>query len=276
MRWILAIAVVVVWGAGLHLTAAVIGIGGWAVLSYREFQTKRLSQEFRTKRLSQEATEADDSRSQLDEGPEEPEEFTLNLTDENLDKQSGWDYWDVVPKQRRLVHESCFGGPPSHKEVYEYEVRGTAVFVRLVESSREGFEGPRYEVFSGNVVRAEIEAKCPTSKQLSEKYGWTLTELEDPETCFLLSKHLPLSFLVDEHDRLKKAYQAVETEALKLGAVREGDSTWFYSAPENADADTKQAILRLQSDENLLRFGLRYADLSMQKQILSIFETAGA
>jgi len=30
------------WFSGLHLIAAIVGVGSWAVLSYREFQTKQL------------------------------------------------------------------------------------------------------------------------------------------------------------------------------------------------------------------------------------------
>ena len=90
-------------------------------------------------------------------GVDAEDEFELDATTEFYVKKSGWDRWYARPQQMRLRHELCFGGPPLRVDLYDYAVRRTCVFVRLVERFEEDFEQPEYTVFDGTVLRSRLE-----------------------------------------------------------------------------------------------------------------------
>ena len=82
--FVVVLIVVFLWFSGLHLIAAIVGVGSWAVLSYREFQTKQLEQ-------SNKATVTHSDSTTIKPDDSEEPEFWLNATNAYLEKRSGWD-----------------------------------------------------------------------------------------------------------------------------------------------------------------------------------------
>ncbi len=93
--------------------------------------------------------------------PSEPESKTLELTTEELNAKSGWEWWEITPSTKRLNYELCLGGPPVWRKTYEYTIRGKTVLVRLIESSKEDDE-PQYEVFDRSVIQEQVERDYKT------------------------------------------------------------------------------------------------------------------
>jgi hypothetical protein len=289
---VVVLIVGLLWFSGLHLIAAIVGVGSWAVLSYRDFQTKQLEQSNKAT-----ATHSGSTTIKPDD-PEEPD-FWLNATNAYLEKRSGWDYWKVFPRRKRLTHQDCYGGPPTQDEVYEYEVRGTSLFVRLIEKSEKGFDGRKYEVFNGSIVQAQLEedykklvelykddsdetkslmcSDTPTvlSAKLQTKLTWH--EMHGAVRYFVLSKDATdgsnLLFFDEEYERLKDAFAAVADQAEKLGAVWD-DLTGTYKPLEESDSETKEAIQQIRWDAGLLRFGIRRMDVRQQNLIMAVLGEA--
>lgn len=230
--------------------------------------------------------------------------FTLDVTTAKLAEHSGWERWEVYPAEKRLNWDFCGGGPPDHRESWEYELRGTSLFVRLIESSTEWFDGPRYRVFRGHVVQAQLydeyekevsrwrdadeEVKkimlkdTPDIEQakLEKQLVWHDVTQEGAQikmqgalryfvlaTCFKNRK-----FLVGEHDRLQKAFVAIEKEAQRLGAVWDGDRR-RYKAPADATEEVAKAIGEsLCTNKGLLRFGIWFQELREREDVISVFK----
>jgi hypothetical protein len=284
--FVVVLIVVFLWLSGLHLIAAIVGVGSWAVLSYREFQTKQLKRSNTATGTPAGSTTIDDS-------------FSLNATDAYLEKRSGWDCWEVFPRRKRLTHQDCYGGPPTQDEVYEYDVRGTSLFVRLIEKSEKGFDARKYEVFNGSIVQAQLEedykklvelykddsdetknlmcSDTPTvlSAKLQTKLTWH--EMHGAVRYFVLSKDATddrnLLFFEEEHERLKGAFATVAVQAEQLGAVWD-DFSGTYRAPEEADSETKEAVQKISRDAGLLRFGIRRVDVRQRNLIMAVLGEA--
>jgi hypothetical protein len=94
--------------------------------------------------------------------PSEPESKTLELTTEELNAKSGWERWEITSATKRLDYELCLGGPPVWRRKYEYEVRDKTILVRLIESSKDAFDGPEYEVFDRSVIQEQVERDYKT------------------------------------------------------------------------------------------------------------------
>ncbi len=109
---------------------------------------------------------------------EEDDEELLNTTDEKTAANHGWEHWSLFPKTKKLIHDLILGGPPRFISVYEYEVRDESVFVRLIEQSKDTFDGPEYTVFKGSIIQEQIEKEY---KKDAERW-----KEADPETQALL------------------------------------------------------------------------------------------
>jgi hypothetical protein len=213
--------------------------------------------------------------------PELEPEFYLNLTHAHLEKESGWDRWTIYPNQSRVKNDHCFGGPPTYEDIYEYEIRRTAVRVRMLESSKEDFDQKTYEVFNGRLVRTQIESKClDINLSLKDEVKRLQSETEWHDSPSLIRYFVLANtegsrdFLSSEHSRLEQAFKSVAREAAQLGAVW-GEYN-YYVAPDAATDGQKEAINKFQSDERLLRFGITFSELCSQKEILSILNTKSA
>jgi hypothetical protein len=198
---------------------------------------------------------------QEQEEQEEPQ-FELDTTTSYDSTQSGWDRWTVLPNQNRLINDHCGGGPPRHEEIYEYAVRHTSVFARLIEKSEDGFDGHEYEVFGGSVIQAQLEKTYAkrqktwkdddmlkdytpeiVTAKLQKQIAWH--EIYGAIRYFILSKdtngRFESSFLKDELERFTKAYAAFDKQVEELGAVY--NSRWDrHEAPEGATPEVKEDL----------------------------------
>lgn len=220
--------------------------------------------------------------------PEE-NEFELDTTTSYLYSNSGWERWTVLPNQKRLTHDHCYGGPPSHVEIYEYAVRHTSVFVRLIEKSTERFDEHEYEVFGGTINTARLEedyskkikkyendvnkdlflSDTPAiiSARLQEEIFWH--EIYGAIRYFMLAKDPATAggraaFFKDELERFKSAIATIEKQAEELGAVLDG-STGRYSVPKDAAPEVQEYVRRKLSPFN---FGFRNSGEFLQKDII--------
>jgi hypothetical protein len=207
------------------------------------------------------STQKPPQSSQKKEEQEEPE-FELDVTTAYDSMQSGWERWTIFPNQNRLINDRCGGGPPRHEEIYEYAVRHTSVFVRLIEKSEEGFDGHEYEVFGGSVVQAQLEKTYAkrqktwkdddmlkdytpeiASAKLQKQIAWH--EIYGAIRYFILSKdsagRFESRFFKDELERFTKAYATFDKRVEELGAVY--NSRWDrYDAPEGATPEVKEDL----------------------------------
>jgi hypothetical protein len=207
------------------------------------------------------STQKPPQSAQKNEEQEEPQ-FELDATTAYDSMQSGWERWTIFPNQNRLTNDYCGGGPPSHEEIYEYAVRHTSVFVRLIEKSEEGFDGHEYEVFGGSVVQAQLEktyarrqktwkdddmlkdyAPEIASATLQKQIAWH--EIYGAIRYFILSKdptgQYESSFFKNELERFTKAYAAFDKRVEELGAIY--NSRWDrYDAPEGATPEVKEDV----------------------------------
>jgi hypothetical protein len=226
---------------------------------------------------------------------EEPE-FALNATTGDYAKDSGWEYWNVYPRQMRLRHDRCSGGPPRHEDIYEYAVRHTSVFVRLLERSEEDDE-PVYTVFDGSILQARLEEDYASKVKKYEKADVKMKELMLSDTptviaaalqketawheiygavrYFILSKHANAtenrSFFMDEHRRYEEAFASFAKQVEELGAVW-SDTFYRYEAAEGATAEAKENVA---TKLRVYNFGFRNRREFMEKDvILSVLKDA--
>lgn len=191
---------------------------------------------------------------------EEPETFLLKLTTSDAAKNSGWEFWEVFPTLKQMTHERALGDPRTHRERYDYEIRGTNVFVRLLTSSREGCDDTTYDVFNGSINYPQIEAEHQREKErwngnpiftleetiarLQKRIGWH--EIYGAIRYFLISKQSNVDeqydcqrFCKHEYDRITEACSTMEKKAVELGAT----ATFYgYRAPKDASPEIKEAI----------------------------------
>ena len=230
--------------------------------------------------------------------------FTLDLTTQELAENHGWERWEVYPGKKRFNWDFCGGGPPDHREVWEYELRGTSLFVRLIENSKEWFDGPRYCVFNGLVVRAQLDDEYEKrafrwkdadeeikrimlretpdieQAQLEKQLVWHDVAQEGVQIrmqgalryIVLATSSENRKFLIAEYYRLREAFAAVEGEAQQLGALWD-ISQRRYQAPADATEETKKAIREgLCTNKGLLRFGIWFQELREREDIMAVFK----
>jgi hypothetical protein len=224
-----------------------------------------------------------------DQKPEPEElEFHLDVTTERDHTDSGWEYWDVFPNQKRLTHQRCHGGPPTHEEIYEYAVRHTSVFVRLIEKSEQGFDEPEYKVFGGAINTARLEedyakkikkyendpnkdlflSDTPEiiSAELQKEIVWH--EIHGAIRYFVLNKDVPVvheaNFFRGELERFTNAFASIARRAEELGAVW-NDNFYRYEAPESAPPEAKEST---RKELSVFNFGFRNRYEFLQKDII--------
>jgi hypothetical protein len=225
--------------------------------------------------------------------PEEPE-FHLDVTAEHAPKESEWEWWDVFPNQKRLTHQYGWRELElSIDEVYEYAVRHTSVFVRLLEKSAEGVDGHVYEVFGGSVNTARLEedyekkikkyendvnkdlflhnTPAIISARLQREIVWH--EIYGAVRYFILAKDVPVVYVADfvreELERFTNAFAAIEKKAEELGAAW---SDFGYKAPEHMPLEAKEEI---EKQLEVFKFGFRNIGEFLQKDtILGVLKDA--
>jgi hypothetical protein len=226
---------------------------------------------------------------------EEPE-FRLDATTEYDSKRSGWEYWNLYPRQMRLKQDWCRGGPPREEDIYEYGVRHTSVFVRLLERSKEEFDGLVYTVFDGTVLQARLEEDYAKKAREYEAGGkWEKADAKMKELMlrhtpttvaaelqkaiewheiyggiryFVLSKHANAtenrSFFMDEKVRYEEAFASFAKQVEELGAVW-NEKFDRYEAPEGTTAEAKENI---ETKLRVYNFGFRNRQEFMEKDVI--------
>jgi len=66
---------------------------------------------------------------------DEEEEFSFSLPDPA--PPDGWKSYTVYPLRKCYERQYCFGGPPTHNETWEYDVKDSQVFHRLMDANEE-------------------------------------------------------------------------------------------------------------------------------------------
>jgi len=218
----------------------------------------------------------------------EPLEYNL-ITTGNYEVDSIGEGWDMFPEEKRLVYERGLGGPEVRK-VYEYAVRETNVFVRLLEKSTETVPSDerKYQVFGGSINRAPLEEDYAELVKKGEKWDDDTKRIllrNTPDTIsadlqkeivwhetygairyFVLSKDTSPncigSFYKDELERFTDASIAIEKKAKELGAVW---GNFRYKAPEGVTPEAKEEI---EKQLRVFNFGFRNAYEFLQKDII--------
>jgi hypothetical protein len=218
----------------------------------------------------------------------EPLEFKL-ITTGNYEVDGIGEGWDMFPEQKRLVYERGLGGPDV-REVYEYAVRDTNVFVRLLEKSTETAPSDerKYQVFGGSINRARLEEDDAKLVKKGEEWDDDTKRIllrDTPETIsadlqkeivwhevygairyFVLSKDTSPSYIdsfyKDELERFTDASIAIEKKAKELGAVW---SNFRYKAPEGMTPEAKEEI---EKQLRVFNFGFRNANEFRHKDVI--------
>jgi hypothetical protein len=229
---------------------------------------------------------------------EEPESCSLNTTTEEMSQKSAWEGWEVFRTLKQMTHERCRGGPPVRRERYEYDVRSTTVFVRLLESSCEGFDDTTYDVFNRSINYPQIEAEYRRDKErwkdnpsfitpieetvarLQKQIGWHeihgairyfVLTLCDKSSSDFDGRYARQRFYKDEQERLIKSFTQMEQRAKELNAVAD---RYGYSAPKDATPEVKEAIKQHLS---VFKFGFHTRGEFLERGIsLGILQEAGA
>jgi hypothetical protein len=283
--WVLAILAAV---ARYWLVAAVMCVAAIAVSEWRKYsaRTRVASSDSPTKESS-EVSAASEGDSDVDYD----QSFGIDLTDEHLEKTFGWNRWTLHPAKNRLISSFCGGGPPTFVEVWECRVDERSVFVRLLESSEEEFEGQRYSVFDNKIVPIFFEEKKKRMHLLAgtingdKKRGeqmvqWTNANVAlGPLLTYFILGHCAKNdaqrafirhFMHDEIIRLTDGFRSIERAADKLGAIWNAEYS-YYEVPEGATDETRKTINgTLATDEGLLQFGITAAELGDKRKIMEV------
>jgi hypothetical protein len=89
--------------------------------------------------------------------PVDEEEFSFSLPDP---APNGWEEYTVYPLRKCYERHYGFGGPPTHNEAWEYDVKGSQVFHRLRDANKEYFADPVFEVINGTVSEEGVGANA--------------------------------------------------------------------------------------------------------------------
>jgi hypothetical protein len=178
----------------------------------------------------------------------EEEEFSFRLPDP---AEQGWDRCRVYPSRKRYERQHCFGGPPTHNETWEYDVKGSQVFHRLIDANEEGFTDPVFEVINGTISEAGVAGNLEIRAKEIQWHECRKSERFEILAIHLRSRPSELrQILAKQQKELTAGFQEMEQKLLALGAIEKdyGDFSCFI-APDGADEDVKKQIADIQSDK---------------------------
>lgn len=191
---LLSLFTIFLWLSGFHLVAAIVGLGAWAVLSYREFQTKRLlamgnqsigvgNAEVNSPSLpAVEPCESGGADSESDSP--DPDEFVFG-PDDNIHLERS------VRRYRSYFHTPDYD--VIWEEVHEYRIDGTRVFHRVLESKADRYGEIEYEVQDNVVLEHEIRERYQKNvepgrlESIRKSVEWN--EVAGQLKYFILSRH---------------------------------------------------------------------------------------
>ena len=184
------------------------------------------------------------------------EEFSFSLPSPAPD---GWENYTVYPLRKCYESQYCFGGPPTHNETWEYDVKGSQVFHRLMDANEEYFDDPVFEVINGTIseegvaennladyVSKEVE-RHRQSVQWHECRGSVRFEILAIQ--FRSQPSRIREILSREQQKLKAGFAEMEKKLVALGAIEEYDGDYsHFTAPDGAPEDLKNQIVNIQKN----------------------------
>jgi hypothetical protein len=169
---------------------------------------------------------------------------------------SGWEKYTVFPSRQTYKRNYCFGGPPTYDETWEYEVRESQIFHRLVEARKEYFGDPIFEVIRGTVLESiKQTTRAKFADNLIDRYRKNIEwhECKDSVRFELLAIHLrsESSKLRDILERKQKKFAAgcseLESKLAALGAVEQDSGRGsYFTAPDGATEAVAEQIMEIQ------------------------------
>lgn len=185
------------------------------------------------------------------------EELSFSLPEPDPD---GWDSYTVYPLRRRYERQYCFGGPPTHNETWEYEVKGSQVFHRLIDANEEWFDDPVFEVINGTVSEEGIarnssaEYVRETVERQRQSVQWH--ECRGSVSFEVLAIHFRSQpstvreILVRKQQKLKAGFAEMEKKLVALGAIEEDDprGVSYFTAPKGASENMQKEIDHIQNN----------------------------
>jgi len=210
------------------------------------------------------------------------EEFSFGLPDPS---PNGWEHFTIHPSRQRYQRECCFGGPPTHNETWQYEIKDAQVFHRLIDANEVYFDDPVWEVINGKIsedgvarntsesyVRAQIE-KHRREVEWHECTG--SVSLEILAVHFRSQPWQARAVFARKHEKLTATFGEIEKQLLTLGAVeKEYGGASYFAAPEGASEELKMQIKSMQRDlPSKSRYsdssGISYAEFAERKTTLA-------
>ena len=184
------------------------------------------------------------------------EEFSFSLPDP---APNGWEAYTFYPSRQRYQREYCFGGPPAHNETWQYEVKDSQVFHRLIDANEAYFGDPVWEVINGTISEDGV-ARNTSEPHVREQIERHRQAVEWHECIGSLSfEILAIHFrsqpyearviFARKQERFKAAFIEIEKQLVTMGAVEKeyGDGS-FFIAPDGASEDLKKQINDFQAN----------------------------
>lgn len=185
------------------------------------------------------------------------EEFSFSLPDPAPD---GWEEYTVYPLRKCYERQYCFGGPPTHNETWEYDVKGSQVVHRLRDANEEYFDDPVFEVINGTVGEegvAENSSADYVSKRVErhrQSVQWH--ECRGSVSFEILAIHFRSQssrvrgILARKQQKLKAGFAEMEKKLVALGAIEEDDprGVSYFTAPKGASENVQKEIDHIQNN----------------------------
>jgi hypothetical protein len=185
------------------------------------------------------------------------EEFSFSLPDPS---PNGWEECTVYPLRKCYERQCCFEGPPSHNEVWEYDVKGSQVFHRLRDANKVYCADPVFEVINGTVSEEGVGAHNSAdyvSEQV-ERHRQTTQwhECRGSISFEILAIHFRSEpsrvreILAHKQQELKAGFAEMEQKLVAVGAIEKNCGDYFshFTAPDGTEESLKKQILQIQNN----------------------------
>ena len=188
---------------------------------------------------------------------DEEEEFSFSLPDPA--PPDGWESYTVYPLRKCYERQYCFGGPPTHNYTWEYDVKDSQVFHRLMDANEENFDDPVFEVINGTISEEGVteNSSADYASRTVERHRQSIQwhECRGSVSFEILAIHFRSQpsrvreILARKQQKLKLGFAEMEKKLVALGAIEEyhGDYSHF-TAPDGAPEDVKKQILNIQNN----------------------------
>jgi MFS superfamily sulfate permease-like transporter len=210
---------------------------------------------------------------------------SFDICEPRYEKRSGWNTLTVYAN--RYEDSLCFGGPPSHEDVYEYIVTDKRVYQRLVHRTLDDFFRTTNEhkivlVNAGVIVEESLkileaendiiykddryDVRPNEHAELTQRLGWHEVPQDYIRYALWAFKNIKQrDVIIAECARLSTAFHAFDVAAKKLGAQRDE-----WGRYKGGESDLKV----LMSAEGLEPYGVTRGEVIHQELILRVLNAA--